>query len=85
MRTINRNPRGVRKMDVQEERRLVRSESKEWAKRQMLWMNGRSEDDIQRAIRHAFLDGWERGVKDGRDAMLERLDEALANGTLVKR
>lgn len=87
--TINRNPLGIRKLDVQAERRQARQEAKQFASRLFANWNrsysgGWDAEEIQRAIAAAYLAGWQDGVHQGAKATRERVQEALDNGTLRK-
>jgi hypothetical protein len=88
MRTINRNPLGVRKLDVQDKRRKSRAGAKEWAWQRLDGWIGRhgqpSITDIEWLLIDAYNRGWEDGVRTGSQAQLSRLREALQRGTLVK-
>lgn len=91
-RTIN--PRGVRKIDVQKERREARAAARGQAKtyvklyKELIDRNGFRQLDADEALAHclqiAYWSGWERGFRDTQKRALDRLDEALEKGTLVK-
>lgn len=63
------NPRGVRKIDVQRERKAA------WRKANELYP-----DDW--VARNAYHRGWEQGFKDTQKRALDRLDEAISVGRL---
>jgi hypothetical protein len=83
------NPLGVRKLDVQEPRRVSRREHRIAAAR-LIEFGARldhgklSERDVLRLVTTALDIGWEEGVKIGSAAQLGRVREALENGTLIK-
>jgi hypothetical protein len=86
------NPRGVRKLDVQKERRQMRRDAKAKARDIVhRWFIGdgpgvkiASADELRRLAEVCFSMGWEQGVKDAHKAGLARIDEAIKKGTLIK-
>jgi hypothetical protein len=87
MRT--RNPRGIRKIDVQRERRASYREARAEADslRRLYGIVGQRWDHDQ-ALTHvlkiAYSKGWEDGGRAWHAADLARVDEALSTGRLVK-
>jgi len=86
MRKIKRNPLGTRKLDVQKDRRMMRSAARDEAhklsafKSEMFPMN---QEQVVHLLKIAYADGWEAGVTVGSQAQLGRIREALERGTLL--
>lgn len=92
--TINREPLGIRKLDVQAVRRERRREHKVEAERTFeFWFGEKTwrrepmpmtRENIIRFGETLLENGWTEGVHDGAKATRERVAESLANGRLVK-
>jgi len=88
----NENPLGIRKLDVQFERRTVeRVTANAWAERTTDYWFGQhsnlsAEDLVQvkRLVATAYSVGWNEGVKLGATKTRDRVAEALEQGKLVK-
>jgi hypothetical protein len=83
------NPRGIRKIDVQAERRDYYRQAREHAPSlRNLWTDNLHRelkpDDLDRLITAQQARGWDDGVRAGTLATFRRIDEALATGRLVK-
>ena len=93
MRTINCNPLGIRKLDVQQRRRVANREHRDAAavhfdnwfahgwRREPLPLDRENVIRFAEAMLHY---GYERGIHEGALATRERVAEALQRGTLVK-
>jgi hypothetical protein len=92
VKTINREPLGIRKLDVQARRRAYRKASREEAAKTVkFWFSSEAyrpmpltEENVLRLAEVMLERGWEAGVVDGAAATRERVAESLANGRLVK-
>jgi hypothetical protein len=82
---IQRNPLGIRKLDVQAERRSYQRAARTEAARLLNgYLLNSHDEQLLRVVTTAMLHGWEDGVACGALATRERVAEALAKGTLVK-
>lgn len=83
MREIN--PLGIRKLDVQAERRQWRREARLRAPR---FCSGHllvADEQMVRLVANALMSGWEEGVRIGAQATRDRVAEALENGKLKRQ
>jgi len=81
----NLNPLGIRKLDVQKQRREWERELSPIEAERILGAHLLNCDQqMMRMAIHALCKGWEEGVKVGAQATRERVAESLANGKLVK-
>jgi hypothetical protein len=80
---INREPLGIRKLDVQAERRQARRDARLDA-RQICESFGLGIDESMiRALNVALIQGWERGVAVGAARTRDRVQESINNGRLT--
>lgn len=81
----NDEPLGIRKIDVQKERRVMeRVESKEDVERVARRVWHITDPETIRFAVAMYCTGWERGVTVGVTATKNRVTESLGNGKLVK-
>jgi hypothetical protein len=88
--SIKRNPLGIRKLDVQQDRREMRRASAMQARQLAEDFLIDCPDDPQQerailnAIRVGIMRGFEEGIKVGALRTRNRVGEAIASGKLVK-
>jgi hypothetical protein len=85
---IQREPLGIRKLDVQKPRREMEKELSELVAWSAKWWFEHSEptqENVQRFAEAMYARGWEHGVRVGAAATRDRVAESLENGRLVKR
>lgn len=89
---IQREPLGIRKLDVQQARREYRREAKRIAEsRVRFWFEdtrlGKLDltiENVQRLAECLLEEGWEDGVRVGAERTRDRVAESLKSGRLVK-
>jgi hypothetical protein len=83
-KTRTLNPLGIRKLDVQKERRESVKAARAEAERMLTFYSIKTEADIRHFLAVAYNRGWEAGVNIGASATRGRVAEAIDKGTLLK-